>query len=313
VVAQRLVRKPCGSCAAPYVPSPRTLSLLGLVEADLREATPVRGKGCSDCAGTGYRGRTGVFEVLPITAQLRSVLLATPTEAAVGAAARAHGMMTLRASALAAAHRGDTTYEEVLRATHVDTISGPRCPSCSRALADDMQCCPFDGTPVGRDRCGSCDRSLDADWKTCPWCRTAIADREDVVVPPPSDERLPRLLVIDDDPSVCAFVEGAMTGSFEVVSALTAETGLALVSGSDFDVAIVDHGLPDMTGVEVIRLLRSDPSTLNLPVLLLTGDYSLEVEREARRAGANDFLAKPVEPVVLEERMLALVHGRALV
>ena len=313
VVAQRLVRKPCAACAAPYVPSPRTLSLLGLIDADLRDATPMRGKGCSDCAGTGYRGRTGVFEVLPITAQLRAVLLATPTEAAVGAAARAHGMMTLRASALAAAHRGDTTYEEVLRATHVDTISGPRCPSCSRALADDMQCCPFDGTPVGRDRCGSCDRSLDADWTTCPWCRTAIAGREDVVVPPPSAERLPRLLVVDDDPSVCAFVEGAMTGSFEVVRALDAETGLALASGSDFDVAIVDHGLPDMTGVEVIRLLRSDPSTLNLPVLLLTGDYATEVEREARRAGASDYLAKPVEPVVLEERMLALVHGRALV
>ena len=310
VVAQRLIRRPCVACAAPYVPSARTLALLGLIEADLRDATPMRGKGCSDCAGTGYRGRTGVFEVLPITAQLRSVLLATPTEAAVGAAARAHGMMTLRASALAAAHRGDTTYEEVLRATHVDTISGPRCPSCSRALADDMQCCPFDGTPVGRDRCASCERPLDADWTTCPWCRTRIAGREDVVVPPPALARLPRLLVVDDDPSVCAFVESAVAGSFQVVCALDAEAGLALAGGSDFDAAIIDHGLPDMTGVEVIQRLRADPSTLHLPVLLLTGDYSLEVEREARRVGADDYLAKPVEPMVLEERMLALAQGR---
>jgi CheY-like chemotaxis protein len=221
-------------------------------------------------------------------------------------------MMTLRASALAAAHCGDTTYEEVMRATHVDTISGPRCPSCARALADDMQCCPFDGTPVGRDRCGSCDRSLDADWTTCPWCRTSIAGRAGVV-PPKASERLPRLLVVEDDPSVCAFVESAMDGSFEVVCAPDAETGLALASGSDFDAVIIDHGLPDATGVEVIRLLRSDPSTLTLPVLLLTGDYSLEVEREARRAGADDYLAKPVEPMVLEERMLALAQGRVRV
>jgi type IV pilus assembly protein PilB len=99
---------------------------------------------------------------------MRAVLLSTPTEAAIGAAARAHGMMTLRGSALAAAHRGETTYEEVLRATHVDAVSGPRCPHCARALADDMECCPFDGTPLGADRCTGCDKQLDAEWSTCP-------------------------------------------------------------------------------------------------------------------------------------------------
>ena len=176
VVAQRLVRRPCGSCAAPYVPSQETMLLLGLHERDLEGATPRRGRGCSDCGGTGYRGRTGVFEVLPVTAAMRSVLLSTPTEAAIGAAARAHGMMTLRGSALSAAHRGETTYEEVLRATHVDAVSGPRCPSCARALADDMACCPFDGTLLGSHRCSGCDRQLDQEWTTCPWCRTAVAE-----------------------------------------------------------------------------------------------------------------------------------------
>ena len=176
VVAQRLVRRPCGSCAAPYVPSQETMLLLGLHERDLEGATPRRGRGCSDCGGTGYRGRTGVFEVLPVTAAMRSVLLSTPTEAAIGAAARAHGMMTLRGSALSAAHRGETTYEEVLRATHVDAVSGPRCPSCARALADDMACCPFDGTLLGSHRCSGCDRQLDQEWTTCPWCRTGVAE-----------------------------------------------------------------------------------------------------------------------------------------
>ncbi len=146
VVAQRLVRKPCASCAAPYVPSARTLALLGLREADLSSATPVRGRGCADCGGTGYRGRTGIFEVLPVSAHLRAVLLATPTEAAISAAARAQGMTSLRASAIAAASRGETTYEEVLRATSVDTDAGHTCPSCARSLADDMVVCPWDGT-----------------------------------------------------------------------------------------------------------------------------------------------------------------------
>ena len=309
VVAQRLVRTPCAACAAPYVPSPRTLALLGLTEADLDEATPRRGKGCSECGGTGYRGRTGVFEVLPVTAQLRQVLLTTPTEAAIGAAARSHGMLTLRASALAAAHLGETTYEEVLRATHVDTVSGPRCPQCSRALADGMVCCPYDGTPVGRDRCTGCDKALDAEWRTCPWCRTPVAGVPAHVVPV-EPEQLPRLLVVDDDPGVCAFVEAALTGSAEVVRALSAEQGLALIGSQAFDGVLIDNSLPDLPGLEMIRLLRADPSTLTLPLVLFTGDASPEVERDARRAGADDYLAKPVEPLLLEERMLGLLTSR---
>jgi type IV pilus assembly protein PilB len=308
VIAQRLVRRPCEACAAPYVPSPRTLSLLGLSEADLEGATPRRGKGCADCGGTGYRGRVGVFEVLPVTAQMRSVLLSTPTEAAIGAAARAHGMMTLRGSALAAAHRGETTYEEVLRATHVDTVSGPRCPSCARALADDMLCCPFDGTPVGRARCEGCDKPLDAEWSTCPWCRLDVAGRTPAL--PPEPERLPRLLVIEDDPAVGAFVAAALTGSAEVVHVMTAEEGLAIVGSEDFDGVLIDNGLPDLDGVELIRLLRADPRTLTTPLVLFTGTDSAEVERDARRAGADDYLAKPVEPLLLEERVLGLLHAQ---
>ncbi|HWH28188.1 MAG TPA: ATPase, T2SS/T4P/T4SS family [Mycobacteriales bacterium] len=304
VVAQRLVRRPCEACAAPYVPSPRTLALLGLSDKDLAEARPMRGKGCAECAGTGYRGRMGVFEVLPVTAQLRQVLLTTPTEAAIGAAARANGMMTLRASALAAAHRGETTYEEVLRATTLDTVSGHRCPSCSRALADDMVCCPIDGTPVNRGRCEGCDRHVEPEWRTCPFCRREIARAEAHHEP----DRLPRLLVVDDDASIGSFVQHALHGSADVMVALTAEQGLALVGTEEFDGILIDNGLPDLMGVELIRLLRTDPRTLTTPLVLFTGDDSAEVERAARRAGADDYLCKPMEPLLLEERVVGLVR-----
>ena len=310
VVAQRLVRRPCASCAAPYTPSPRTLALLGISEVELEGATPRRGKGCSECGGTGYLGRTGVFEVLPITAELRKVLLSTPTEAAIGAAARAHGMLTLRASALAAAHAGETTYEEVLRATHIDSVNVLRCPHCQRALADGMLCCPFDGTLLGSDRCQSCDKQLDPHWSICPWCRTAIAGREPAA-PDTEPGRLPRLLVIEDDPAVGAFVAAALTGSAEVVHVLTADEGLSLVGSEDFDGVLVDNGLPDLSGVELIRLLRADPRTLTTPLVLFTGSSSPEVERDARRAGADDYLAKPVEPLILEERVLGLLNAQS--
>jgi type IV pilus assembly protein PilB len=305
VVAQRLVRRPCSGCAAPYEPAARTLALLGLVDADLSDATPRRGKGCSDCGGTGYRGRTGVYEVLPVNAAMRRVLLSSPTEAAIGAAAREHGMTTLRAAALAAAHRGETTYEEVLRATHLDTSSGPRCPTCARALADDMVCCPWDGAPVGQDKCTKCDRALEPEWSTCPWCKQPVAG----FVPVEEEEvsALPRLLVVDDDESVCTFVAAALAGSAEVTTANTSAEALNLLGVQPFDGVLVDNGLPDLTGVEFIRLVRSDPKTLTLPLILFTGSSSAEVEREARQAGADDFLAKPVEPLLLEERVLTLL------
>jgi len=312
VVAQRLVRKPCAACAAAYVPNQRTLTLLGLTPADLVGATPRRGRGCSECGGTGYRGRTGVFEVLPVTAAMRRVLLTTPTEDAIGTAARAHGFETMRASALAAAHRGETTYEEVLRSTHVDAVAGASCPTCARALADDMLVCPWDGSPVGQDLCPSCARRLDAEWTTCPWCRHQL-DRCTVPARPPVAVVLPRLLVVDDDPNACAYVAAALAGSADVEQEHDAESGLARLGSERFDGVLVDDFLPDLTGVEFVRLVRADPRTLNLPVLVFTGHGSgdVDVETEARRAGADDFLTKPIAPQLLEERVLTALSRRS--
>jgi type IV pilus assembly protein PilB len=175
VVAQRLVRKPCRSCVAGYLPTPRTLELLGLGTGDLTGATPMRGTGCGDCGETGYRGRTALFEVLPVSAAVRRVLLSTPTEQGLRAAARAAGMLPLRAAGLAKAGRGETTYEEVLRVTHVDAGDGRSCRRCERAVAEDMVVCPWCTTAIDRGHCGSCSRPLDPEWRVCPWCRT-VAD-----------------------------------------------------------------------------------------------------------------------------------------
>jgi type IV pilus assembly protein PilB len=304
VVAQRLVRRPCAACAAPYVPSPRTMDLLGLVERDLADARPTKGRGCADCGGTGYKGRVGIYEVLPVTAQLRQVLLTTPTEAAIGTAARENGMLTLRASALAAANRGETTYEEVLRATHVDTVSGPRCPSCARALADGMVCCPFDGTPVGRHQCSGCQKPLEKEWANCPWCRTAV-DGSPVSIPAPRTA-LPCVLVVDHDPGAYAFMEGSLAESFSIRYASTADEALSLLATLDVAGVLVETGLPDLSGIELVRRLRTVPRTSGLPIMV-AGPSSAELADEARRAGADDYLQQPAEAPLLPGRVQAML------
>ena len=297
VVAQRLVRRPCKSCAVPYVPSERTLSLLGISEAELTDATPLRGRGCAECGGTGYRGRVGVYEVLPVTAQMRQVLLTTPTEEAIGAAARAHGMLTLRASGLAAAHRGATTYEEVLRATHVDSVNGPRCPSCARALADDMLCCPYYGTPVGDDRCAGCDKPLDPEWSTCPWCRTAVR------APEPSADPPRRLVVVDAGTDLLEVVGEAVGDAAQVVHAATADEALALVAAGGVDGVLVAAELPDLSGLDLVRLLEDEHGEHAPPLVLCTDDTSDEAAERARAAGAVDCLPTPVTAEAVATRL----------
>jgi type IV pilus assembly protein PilB len=118
VVAQRLVRRPCDGCAVRDQPDEALLRSLGVDPAMLATATPRHGLGCSECGGTGYRGRIGVFEVLVVDAALRRVLVSDPTEQAITEAASE--MPTLFHSAVAKALAGETTFEEVLRVSPRD-------------------------------------------------------------------------------------------------------------------------------------------------------------------------------------------------
>jgi len=198
-VAQRLVRRPCPGCAEPYEPDEVTLTLLGLHPRDLRGATPVMGTGCPECGGTGYRGRTAVYEVLAVDAELRQILIKDPSEVAIAEHARSAGMMTLRGAAIAKARRGETTFEEAIRVTHADRTESEVCPACERLVEPDMLACPWCAATLERYRCASCGRDLTAEWVICPWCRTPSGGVRDggpgpgADVPGPVRQEAPRL------------------------------------------------------------------------------------------------------------------------
>ena len=119
------------------------------------------------------------------------------------------------------------------------------------------------------------------------------------------------MFVGEDDESVRSYISTSLSGTVEVVGVASASEGLELATTSTYDGVVVDQGLPDLTGLEMIRLLRSEARTAALPVLMLTGSANEELETEARNAGADDYLMKPVEPALLEERVLALVQRSA--
>ncbi len=79
------------------------------------------GKGCDDCRGTGYRGRTGIYELFRITEEARSLIVRKAPAGEIRRHAVAQGMVTLREDAWAKACAGLTTVEEILRVTQEDT------------------------------------------------------------------------------------------------------------------------------------------------------------------------------------------------
>ena len=117
VLAQRLVRRICPSCRAHYTPPHELLMQIGITPESSDAHRFFHGRGCDACAQTGYRGRFGIFEWLPITDEIRELILAQAPSLALRAKAIANGMRTLRAGALAAASAGETSLEEVLRHT----------------------------------------------------------------------------------------------------------------------------------------------------------------------------------------------------
>jgi len=119
VLAQRLVRRICQACRAPDHPDPAELLALGVTDATGVEL--FRGKGCDDCRGTGYRGRTGIYELFRITEEARSLVVRKAPGGEIRRHAVAQGMVTLREDAWAKACAGLTTVEEILRVTQEDT------------------------------------------------------------------------------------------------------------------------------------------------------------------------------------------------
>jgi len=117
LLAQRLVRTICNGCKVSFEPGPEVLIELGLEASDLQGKRFAYGKGCRSCNGTGYKGRTGIYEMIVMSEALREMIIAGASSDALRDQARREGMRTLRESGLLAIFDGITTVEEVIRET----------------------------------------------------------------------------------------------------------------------------------------------------------------------------------------------------
>ena len=120
LLAQRLVRTICPKCKEPYEPDPELLREVGFPEAERARTKFCRGRGCEECRFTGYRGRTGIYEILVLHENLRPLIIERASSTTIKQAAIANGMKTLREDGWGKVRAGVTTIEEVARVTQED-------------------------------------------------------------------------------------------------------------------------------------------------------------------------------------------------
>jgi type IV pilus assembly protein PilB len=171
VVAQRLMRRVCSECCVPYTPSREELARFGLSASSEGELTLYKAitlqpneiqearsqnRLCAKCGGAGYKGRSGVYEVMRVTERLQNLITqGAPTES-IKEVAVEEGMQTLLAYSLNLVRTGQTTLEEVERVTFTDTgleseLRAKRKTSLS---------------------CRVCSADLKQEWIDCPYCMT---------------------------------------------------------------------------------------------------------------------------------------------
>ena len=117
IMAQRMVRKICSNCKHEVQIPPETLRMLGLPDSEIKDLKVYEGKGCSECNNTGYSGRTGIFEVMPMSPAIERMILSEASSAEIRQQAITEGMLTLRVAALEKLKQGITTVGEVLAVT----------------------------------------------------------------------------------------------------------------------------------------------------------------------------------------------------
>jgi general secretion pathway protein E len=117
ILAQRLVRVICSHCSEEYAASFEEAAALGTPLGPGAELKLKRGRGCLHCRQTGYIGRDGIFEILPMTDAIRRLVTAQADSTKLFETARASGMRTLREAAIEKVFQGVTTVSEMVRVT----------------------------------------------------------------------------------------------------------------------------------------------------------------------------------------------------
>ena len=173
VIAQRLVRVICPHCKEQYVPSTEDLLNIRMKDTETAPFNVYRGKGCDHCKNSGYSGRTGIYEVFPMSARIKEMIASRASEGEIRQTAIAEGMKTLGENALEKVRMGITTLDEIRRVVYLEGESASVCSFCGKVVNADFKVCAYCGHSI-ESLCPKCSRPRSAEWIICPYCKTSL-------------------------------------------------------------------------------------------------------------------------------------------
>ena len=318
VIAQRLVRRICLKCKTQYTPDARELQQIGLYDGYQSSFIAYKGNGCATCKQTGYYGQIGLYELLVPNDRLRGTIAQRPTKHVLKKLAIETGMKTMLDDGIEKIRQGITTIEEVARVCYVEPEEAAKtleCPECGTIVAETEPLCPSCQHHF-YETCGHCEARLEEPWIFCPFCGF---QKPGAQVPGPlltqrvSTSEIPkqeiRIVAADDDDIVRSMVKLLLeTRGYQVISAVDGEDALQKIRAELPDLAILDVIMPNLDGFSVCQAVRSSVDTMFIPIVMLTGQDSLEEKQRGLSSGADDYITKPFQADDLLARIEAALQ-----
>lgn len=122
------------------------------------------------------------------------------------------------------------------------------------------------------------------------------------------------ILLIDDDPFIGGLVSAVLSDpSRTIVTAMTGAEGLERLTQTAPDLVLLDVGLPDVSGFEMLRILRGAPGWARTRILMLTASHEIDDIVKAKSGGASGYICKPVQPETLAEMVADILTDRDLI
>jgi type IV pilus assembly protein PilB len=267
VLAQRLLRRKCPYCTQPI--------------GNGQFESP----GCHQCNYTGFKGRVGVYELLVVDDNFRSLLAQGASMAQLREAARAAGMRTLAEDAHDKIAQGWLVEEEVAEVIIPETPATP--PSAV-------------SIPIPLP-------------KTEDLPPPPVVTNPSPAPPAPATSqksfKKERILVAEDDYGTREIIRRVLEKNlYEVITAENGEIALQKIFDEMPDIILTDVVMPELEGYDLCKRIKSHPQTKHIPVIMLTGQDELESELRGLEVGADDYILKPVEPKRLIARLTVILR-----
>ena len=139
-----------------------------------------------------------------------------------------------------------------------------------------------------------------------------IFDNNDEEIEPENDKREYTLLVVDDSYEVCNMVESLLMDNYYIFKAIDGRTALEILGQESIDLVISDVVMPELDGLELTKIIKTDINTSHIPVILLTAKTEIEHRIEGLEVGADSYIPKPFHPRHLMVRVEKLIANREL-